>query len=172
MEDTNEKGDELLGKKRKSELDNQINDIQINNYTNENDIINSEKLKENNLNSKQDKSILENESEDICDKCNLKKKVLTFADIENMFKYLRQKNLNKSDINEIFEKNKNSKFAQNKKICDECLNILVNDKTIFEKYIKDSKNENDKVKEKNKINNNEANININDDDENNNIFNI
>ena len=170
MEDTNKKTDELLGKKRKSETDNKISDFQIKNYINENDIINSEKQKKENLNNKQDKALIGNESEDICDKCNIKKKLLNFIDFENMFKYLKQKNLNKSDLNEIFEKNKNIKFVQNKKICDECLNILVNDKITFEKYIKDSNNKNNEVKEEDKINNKEANININDDDENNNIF--
>lgn len=172
MEDTNEKDGDLLGKKRKSETGNQINDIQINNNTNENNIINSDAQKDKDLISKQDKLPLGKESEDICDKCNLKKKVLTIIDIENMLSYLKQKNMDKPDINEILEKNKNVKFNKNKKICDECLNVLVNDITTFEKYIKDSSNENDKVKEENKINNNEANNIANDDDENNNIFNI
>ena len=168
---------ELLGHKRKEDKENiteesykvkkpipeeeikNIKDDEQKSISNKiNDVPKNENIEEN--------GIMEEEAN--CEKCDIKKKVFKFNNIENILSYTIKNNLINEELKNIFENNKNIQFNGNKKFCEECLKLMVTDKNNLENFIQ-YLNEKDKILKNNEINNenNEIIQNINGNDNNN-----
>ena len=132
----------LLGNKRKLEHDN-LEDKEI---ANNNKILKPEENKKVEkrfivFESPKKEQIKEKEKEenklftteiqgDICPKCGIKNKLISFRKGEDIYNYLLPK---KSEINEeinkfVEEKYKNMEFTSEKKICENCLSFITKDK--------------------------------------------
>ena len=155
MEDNtyNKKEKELLGHKRKEENDNEKNleesykkKIPKSEKEQKNQNIKEELIDQQQpINDIENKFIIKNEvkneekekieeSENICEKCGVKKKTLIIKNIDNVLKYLIKENINIPEIKDLLEKNKYIQFNNHKLICEECLKNLINDKNNFENY--------------------------------------
>lgn len=110
-------------------------------------------------------------TEDICEKCRQKKKILVFRNKLNIFNYFSNNNISLSFIKDLKEMDSNFIYKSNKKICSDCLNNLIKNKTSFESFINyDVKiNEEKENKIEYKFNNNINNFNKDFDTHNNNI---
>ena len=155
MEDNigNKKEKELLGHKRKEENDNEKDleesykiKITISEKEQKNQNLKEEEIRQKQpINDIENKFIIKNEpkngekgkieeSENICEKCGVKKKTLIIKNIDNVLKYLIKENINIPEIKDLLEKNIFIQFNNHKLICEECLKNLINDKNNFENY--------------------------------------
>ena len=107
-----------------------------------------------------EKHIITEEIEaNICSKCGIKNKLISFGQFEDIYNYLLSNNINKKEelIKILKEKFKNIEFFKEKTICENCINnLLTEDIDIIIKFFSEEK-------EISKYNNlmNEYNINKN-----------
>ena len=105
---------------------------------------------------KQEKGIIE-EKEDLCGKCGIKKKTLSFKDIKSIFEYYSKNNAQISNVKDIQLEYKNIIFDKNKNICRNCLDDLVKDKNSFLNFIYIKEKDDKKMKLEDKKNENKIN---------------
>ena len=152
MEEKEKEELKLLGNKRKLEHENiesknaeEEENNKINNIENK-DIINTTKEEnKNNLNlinspkeqNEKDKDLIIKENlEDICQKCGIKNKLISFKKGDDIYNYLlTNKKGNLEDIFILLEgKYKNYEFKSEKKICENCINDLIKNQINFEQF--------------------------------------